>query len=88
MTPRKKDQIRKDLTRHLRTKVLHNVSDYIDLCRDSGVSQRDCVSELMVFFAHFTAAFAANQFKIDANEFGRTMVMQFQRAQAEEESES
>lgn len=87
VTLREKTQIRKDLTKHLRHKVLQDVDDYIDLCRTSGISLNECVAEIVVFLADFTASFAASQFNIDAAEFGRTMVLRFERAQQEEEAE-
>jgi hypothetical protein len=85
MTP--KELILRDLSRHLREKVMTAIGDHVDLCRTARLDYRDTAADLMSFLADLTASYAASQFNIEDRDFVRALLMAFRRAREREKEE-
>ena len=75
------ERILNDLAEHMREKIVHNISDYITLCRTAGLDYPSTMSELMVTLVALTSGLAANQFHISPAEFADMMGRRFAFAQ-------
>jgi hypothetical protein len=76
------ERILKDLAANLRDKILHNVSDYYELCHCAGLNDKAIAAEAMCFLIKLTASFAAHRFNISPADFSEAMGIQFQHAQS------
>jgi hypothetical protein len=83
-------QILRDLTKHLQTKIVRNMDDYMKLVEVAGVDPGEALSNMIVSLVKIVCAVAAKHFSFTPDQFADIMRQRYSRIKKfadEEENE-
>jgi hypothetical protein len=83
-------QILRDLTKHLQSKIVRNIDDYMKLVEVAGVDPREALSDMIISLVKITCAVAAKHFTFTPDQFADVMRQRYSQIKKfadEEENE-